>query len=138
MLRRQQGQSGSETMLVISVVVLATVAASSTLIPLFSSGVDDLGGDVKAILESGSVAGSGGPTRDGANPNAPLPGTDPTAGPEDRSNANRMMNPDSQVPGDATGQAAPREHPRDREDRQRIERRTGNRYDNIGQLDQQA
>jgi hypothetical protein len=59
-MRRSRGQGSAELMLVISVVGLAVVASASTMVPLFRSGVENLGNDVSAILSSGSVGGVGG------------------------------------------------------------------------------
>lgn len=59
-MRRSRGQGSAEAMLVISVVTIAAVASASTMVPLFRSGVENLGRDVSAILSSGSVGGVGG------------------------------------------------------------------------------
>lgn len=79
MLRRSRGQSASETTLVVSVIVLTALAASATLIPLFQSGVRDLGGDAKLILETGSVGGVGAGGSRGANASASGAPRDPSA-----------------------------------------------------------
>ena len=60
MHRRSRGQASAETMLLISVVSVTIVAAAATLVPLFRSGVEDLGGDIEKILSTGSVGGGGG------------------------------------------------------------------------------
>jgi hypothetical protein len=57
-MRRSRGQGSAEMMLVISVVSIAAVASASTMIPLFRSGVENLGRDVSVILSSGSVGGA--------------------------------------------------------------------------------
>jgi hypothetical protein len=59
-MRRIRGQGSSEWTLLISVVVLSVLAASSTIVPLFRDGVTDLGEDVKSILSDGAVGGTGG------------------------------------------------------------------------------
>jgi len=41
--RSERGQSATEYMLIIAVVVLGLIAAASKLIPLFQGGVEDLG-----------------------------------------------------------------------------------------------
>ena len=46
-------------MLVISVVVVAVVAAGLTFVPGFKSGVNDLATDVKRILATGTIGGVG-------------------------------------------------------------------------------
>jgi len=57
MRRRARGQGSTEIMLIISVITATVVAAAATMIPLFQSGVEDLGQDVKGILSTGSVGG---------------------------------------------------------------------------------
>ena len=47
-----RGQSSTEYMLIIAVVVLGLVAAASKLIPMFSSGVQKLGANVVQTLET--------------------------------------------------------------------------------------
>lgn len=42
----QSGQSATEYMLIIAVVVLGLVAAASKLIPIFQGGVEDLGANI--------------------------------------------------------------------------------------------
>lgn len=70
-MRRIRGQSASELSLVISVVALAVVAASTTMIPLFEDGVTNLGDDVRQILSMGSVGGVGGGRGDNTNASPP-------------------------------------------------------------------
>ena len=52
-------------MLVISVVSVSILAAASTMVPLFRTGVEDLGADVQKILETGSVDGGRGSSNSG-------------------------------------------------------------------------
>lgn len=56
---RSQGQTATEYMLIISVVVIAVVAAAYKFVPLFQEGVEDLGNDVKEILSTGEGRGGG-------------------------------------------------------------------------------
>lgn len=56
----QQGQTATEYMLIISVVVIAVVAAAYKFVPLFQEGVEQLGQDVKEILSTGQGRGAGG------------------------------------------------------------------------------
>src|SRR3954469_16738264 len=57
---RRSGQTSSEHMLVISVIVVAAVAAAYTFLPDFQSGVASLGSDVSSILATHQMAGVGG------------------------------------------------------------------------------
>lgn len=54
---RIQGQTGTEYMLIISVVVIAVVAAAYTYIPQFQEGVETLGTKVMTILDAGCING---------------------------------------------------------------------------------
>lgn len=56
---RNQGQTATEYMLIISVVVIAIVAAAYEFVPLFKEGVIDLGNDVKQMLSNGGARGGG-------------------------------------------------------------------------------
>lgn len=56
---RNQGQTATEYMLIISVVVIAVVAAAYEFVPLFKAGVKDLGSDVKQMLSNGGSRGGG-------------------------------------------------------------------------------
>lgn len=56
---RNQGQTATEYMLIISVVVIAVVAAAYEFVPLFKTGVQDLGNDVKQMLSNGGGRGGG-------------------------------------------------------------------------------
>ena len=52
MRRDERGQSATEYMLIIAIVVLGLVAAASQLIPKFREGVDRLSGNVVETLET--------------------------------------------------------------------------------------
>lgn len=49
-MKRQSGQTATEYMLIVAVVVLALVAAASQLIPKFQTGVTTLGGNIQQQL----------------------------------------------------------------------------------------
>ena len=53
--RDEEGQSTVEYMLLISVIVIAIVAAAYVFIEPFKQGVLDLGKDVKKILSDGKI-----------------------------------------------------------------------------------
>ena len=55
----EEGQTATEYMLIISVVVIAVVAAAYTFVPTFQQGVADLAEDVKTILDGGQIGGAG-------------------------------------------------------------------------------
>ena len=52
-IRGEEGQTATEYMLIISVVVIAVVAAAFQFVPAFQEGVEDLGEDVKKMLSNG-------------------------------------------------------------------------------------
>jgi uncharacterized protein (UPF0333 family) len=55
---RRRGQTATEYMMVVSVVVIAVVGAAYAFVPTFETGVNELGYDVSAILSnSGSRRG---------------------------------------------------------------------------------
>lgn len=54
---RRKGQTSTEYMLLISVVVIAVVAAAYTFVPQFQEGVMTLGIKVMTILDGGCIAG---------------------------------------------------------------------------------
>jgi Flp pilus assembly pilin Flp len=54
-LLEEEGQSTVEYMLLISVIVIAIVAAAYVFIEPFKQGVQDLGNDVKKILSDGKI-----------------------------------------------------------------------------------
>ncbi len=55
----EEGQSTVEYMLLISVIVIAMVAAAYVFVPTFKEGVADLARDVKKILSDGKIGGVG-------------------------------------------------------------------------------
>lgn len=55
----ERGQTTSEYMLIIGVIVAALLAAAYLFIPEFQSGVQDLGGNVKSTLGEGFKGGGG-------------------------------------------------------------------------------
>jgi Flp pilus assembly pilin Flp len=57
--QEEEGQSTVEYMLLISVVVIAIVAAAYVFLDPFKEGVEDLADDVKGGLSSGQIAGAG-------------------------------------------------------------------------------
>lgn len=67
--RRLRGQSGSEYMMVISVVTIAVVGAAYTFVPQFRDGTTHLGNEVRDILGSGNARGSGATATNGGDSN---------------------------------------------------------------------
>jgi Flp pilus assembly pilin Flp len=59
LLRDEEGQSTVEYMLLISVIVIAMVAAGYVFVPTFQEGVQDLARDVKRILSTGMIGSRG-------------------------------------------------------------------------------
>lgn len=59
LVREEEGQSTVEYMLLISVIVIAMVAAAYAFVPTFQEGVRDLAQDVKRILSTGKIGGVG-------------------------------------------------------------------------------
>ncbi len=55
LVREEEGQSTVEYMLLISVIVIAIVAAAYVFVEPFRQGVQDLGNDVKKILSDGKI-----------------------------------------------------------------------------------
>ncbi len=55
LLRDEEGQSTVEYMLLISVIVIAIVAAAYVFIDPFKQGVQDLANDIKKILSDGKI-----------------------------------------------------------------------------------
>jgi Flp pilus assembly pilin Flp len=55
LFRDEDGQSTVEYMLLISVIVIAIVAAAYVFVEPFRQGVQDLGNDVKKILSDGKI-----------------------------------------------------------------------------------
>ncbi len=61
---RRSGQTATEYMLIISVIVIAVVGAAYIFLPMFQSGVRELSSDVSTILDTGKI-GDLGVDRDG-------------------------------------------------------------------------
>lgn len=59
LIHDEDGQSTVEYMLLISVIVIAMVAAAYVFVPTFKEGVEDLAQDVKRILGSGKIGSVG-------------------------------------------------------------------------------
>ncbi len=59
LIRDEEGQTATEYMLIISVIVVAVVAAAYIFIQPFQTGVNNLANDVRSILAGGVVNGSG-------------------------------------------------------------------------------
>jgi Flp pilus assembly pilin Flp len=57
--QEEEGQSTVEYMLLISVVVIAIVAAAYVFLDPFKAGVEDLASDIEGGLSSGQIAGQG-------------------------------------------------------------------------------
>jgi Flp pilus assembly pilin Flp len=54
-IQEEEGQSTVEYMLLISVIVIAIVAAAYIFFPTFQQGVQELAKDVSSILDSGKI-----------------------------------------------------------------------------------
>ena len=61
-LEEEEGQSTVEYLLLISVIIIAVVAAAYIFMPTFQKGVEVLAKDVSSILDSGKI-GKTGPNR---------------------------------------------------------------------------
>lgn len=61
----ERGQTATEYMLVISVIVIALIAGAYVFVPQFKSGVQTLSEDVKQMLATGSYGNVQGVARDG-------------------------------------------------------------------------
>ena len=59
LLKDEEGQSTVEYMLLISVIVIALVAAAYVFVPVFEKGVQDLANDVRKILSTGKIGKTG-------------------------------------------------------------------------------
>jgi len=55
----EAGQTATEYMLIVSVVVIAVVAAGYEFVPTFQEGVQALATDVSTILDGGCINGCG-------------------------------------------------------------------------------
>lgn len=108
-----QGQTGTEYMLVVSVIVIAVVGAAYVFVPRFEEGVNELGRDVRQVLAIGDVGGighDGGTTVNGSTPKLD-PGSEPLgsstmAGPANEGIANggfsgMMGRPDANIPAES-------------------------------------
>jgi len=60
MIRGRQGQSTVEYMMLISVIVIAIVAASYVFVPIFKGGVEELANDVEFSISTGHTVGNRG------------------------------------------------------------------------------
>jgi Flp pilus assembly pilin Flp len=58
-IQEEEGQSTVEYMLLISVIVIAIVAAAYIFFPTFQKGVQALAQDVSSILDSGKIGSTG-------------------------------------------------------------------------------
>ena len=58
-VNEEEGQTATEYMLIISVIVVAVVAAAYLFLPSFKEGVEETANDVKTILDSGKSGGKG-------------------------------------------------------------------------------
>lgn len=58
-IQEEEGQTATEYMLIISVIVVAVVAAAYLFLQPFRKGVNQLANDVKTILSEGIVNGDG-------------------------------------------------------------------------------
>ncbi len=58
-LLEESGQTATEYMLIISVIVIAVVAAAYVFVPTFQDGVSALATDVSTILDGGCINGCG-------------------------------------------------------------------------------
>ncbi|RMF59327.1 MAG: hypothetical protein D6743_16505 [Calditrichaeota bacterium] len=59
LIRDEEGQTATEYMLIISVIVIAVVAAAYVFIDPFRKGVQNLANDVQTILKGGVINGEG-------------------------------------------------------------------------------
>ncbi len=59
LIRDEEGQTATEYMLIISVIVVAVVAAAYVFIEPFQKGVSNLANDVRTILSGGFINGEG-------------------------------------------------------------------------------
>jgi len=58
-INEEEGQTATEYMLIVSVIVVAVVAAAYVFIEPFQKGVNNLANDVKTILSGGFINGQG-------------------------------------------------------------------------------
>ena len=58
-VNEEEGQTATEYMLIISVIVVAVVAAAYLFLDPFREGVQDVANDVRTILARGKIGGEG-------------------------------------------------------------------------------
>jgi Flp pilus assembly pilin Flp len=58
-IHEEEGQTATEYMLIISVIVIAVVAAAYIFMPAFKDGVEALSNDVSSILDTGKIGDEG-------------------------------------------------------------------------------
>lgn len=58
-VNEEEGQTATEYMLIISVIVVAVVAAAYLFLDPFREGVQDVANDVRTILDKGKIGGEG-------------------------------------------------------------------------------
>lgn len=58
-IRNEEGQTATEYMLIVSVIVIAVVAAAYVFVPQFQAGVQKLAEDVSTILDGGYIGDQG-------------------------------------------------------------------------------
>lgn len=58
-IQEEEGQTATEYMLIVSVIVVAVVAAAYVFIEPFQKGVQNLANDVKTVLSGGFINGQG-------------------------------------------------------------------------------
>lgn len=54
-LQDEQGQTATEYMLIVSVIVIAIVAAAYSFLPSFQMGVEAMAKDIQSILDTGKI-----------------------------------------------------------------------------------
>ena len=59
LITEEEGQTATEYMLIISVIVVAVVAAAYLFLDPFRKGVKELANDVKTMLDGGIINGEG-------------------------------------------------------------------------------
>lgn len=58
-VNEEEGQTATEYMLIISVIVVAVVAAAYLFLDPFREGVQEVANDVRTILDKGKIGGEG-------------------------------------------------------------------------------
>src|SRR3954464_12952752 len=110
----QKGQSSTEYMILVSVVVTAILSAAYTFVPTFEVGVNGLATDVQSILDVGTVGGIGlsrGPSAD-AGSSTPADRMTPMTAPRGGSNSMRDAGQIGHLPkaDDPLGQRCTTDH----------------------------